>query len=193
MISPGAGPLFPRPEMHANCKGTKPTQDLLAGMFQPCFLRTFCHRRGNGEKPSAQWDSVYRVSWMKNSPCNVSRSADYKCSSPIRGEALMERKKDECSRHNYNCFGVRSVIVMVSYTLAEVLTKAVYCSCPLRQKSPPHLMIQESHFPAPNDCERRRFRVVMACFIVNKREKRRDEEIIPRARIRDLEHKQKRD
>lgn len=28
----------------------------------------------------------------------------------------------------------------------------------------------------------------MACFVVNKRENRRDEEIIPRARIRHLKH-----
>lgn len=54
-------------------------------------------------------------------------------------------------------------------------------------------MIQESNFPAPNDCEQKRFCTVIACFIVNKRKNNHDERIIPCARIRRLKHKQKQD
>lgn len=54
-------------------------------------------------------------------------------------------------------------------------------------------MIQESHFPAPNDCEQKRFCTVIARFGVNKHGNNRDEGIIPRAWIRRLKHKQKQD
>ncbi len=71
---------------------------------------------------------------MKNSSSNVSLSVDYKCSSAIRGEALMGRKKT-------NALAIITtvsvcVIVMVSYTQTEMLTKAVYCSGPFN-KNPP--------------------------------------------------------
>lgn len=51
-------------------------------------------------------------------------------------------------------------------------------------------MIQESHFPAPNDCEQKRFCTVIARFVVNKHRNNHDEQII---RIRRLKHKQKQD
>ncbi len=97
----------------------------------PSFFR--CHFV-TSEKPSAKWDSVYRASRMKNSSSNVSRWVDYKCSSAIRGEASMGRKKT----HALAIITMVSVcvIVMVSYNQTEVLTKAVYCSCPFN-KNPP--------------------------------------------------------
>ncbi len=54
-------------------------------------------------------------------------------------------------------------------------------------------MIQESHFPAPNDCEQKGSCTVIARFAVNKHRNNRDEGIIPCARIRWLKHKQKQD